>query len=260
LQSKTYTPKNSKILVETSVLIAASIRVSFPEGEIKDEFYYPSIELFALIRKNLSHRLGIITQTVEQEALKTLSSAVIGTLEKNVPDKAKDFEYKSTAWNRCEENMRKLTNILLREPCDEEALMEINDEVYHMYKGLEARAMNEVQLTDQAHRDIIASSAKMRRAIFDAHFLILRRDNAQLLRLKEHHASPSDIKILAEAIHLKRRYEDSGNPQHMLLASTDSNNFVVYHSKYGPSRTVTDEIEHRYGVICDWPAEIKKRF
>ena len=46
----------------------------------------------------------------------------------------------------------------------------------------------------------------------------------------------------------------------MFLASTDSNNFVPAHSEYGLSRTVTDAIGHRYGVECDWPSEIQKKF
>lgn len=261
MQSKICTPKNSKILVETSVVLAASIRVSFPEeGEIRDEFYYPAIELFALIRKNLPYRLGITTQTIELEAYKTLSEAIANRIERDVPDKSKHYEYNSIAWNKCEESMRKLVNTLLREPCDEEALMELNNEVYHMYKGLEARAMTEGQLIDQAHRDIMASSSKMRKTIFDAHCMLLRQENVQLLRLKRHHASPTDIKILAQAIYIKRRYATSGTNEHVLLASTDSNNFVPAHSIYGLSRTVTDEIERRYGIVCDWPFEIQKRF
>jgi hypothetical protein len=264
VQLRTYTPKNSKILVETSVLLAASVRVSFPEeGEVRDEFYYPAIELFAFLRKNLSDRLGITTQTVELEAQRTLSKAIMNTLERNIADKSKHLEYSSIAWNKCEENMRKLTNVLLREPCDEDSLGELGHEVYQMYKGLEARALNtEEEIIDWAHRGIEGmTSAGMRTAMFDIHILLVRQDNAQLVRLKKTHASPSDIKILAEAIQIKRRYDKAlGDNLNMFLASTDSNNFSPAPTEWGPSNTVTETIRQRFGVVCDLPSEIQKKF
>lgn len=262
MPSKTYTPSNSKILIETSVLVAASVRVLLPEGEVTDHFYYPSIELFAYIRKNLPSTLGIITQTIEREAYNALSSAIVSTIERNVPDKSKHYEYKSIALNKCEENMRRLTNMLLREPCDEDGLLKINDEVHSMYKALEARAKTIGQIQGEAHRNLGgAQSGGMVNAIYASRIAVLNQENAQLLRLKKVHASPKDVKLLAEAIHIKRRYDKSSRPKyHFLMASTDSNNFVPAPSEFGPSRAVTDEIFNKYGIDCDRPEEIQKKF
>jgi hypothetical protein len=263
LPSKTYTPKNSKILVETSVLLAASVRVAFPEeGEVTDQFYHPSIQLFSLIKKNMTQRLGIVTQTVEREAFQALSGAVAATVEKKVANKSKHFEYKSIAWNKCEENLRKLANCLLREPCDETMLIEsgLNHEVYEFYKGLERRALSEAMIVDMAYRQRGASSNRMKQLVFEAQIERLKKENAQLVRLKSHHASPTDIKILAEAIHIKRHYNERGQEPIFLLASTDSNNFVPANSEFGISRPITEEIFKRYGIECDWPSEIFKKF
>ncbi len=266
MPSKTFTPKNSKIFVETSVLIAASIRMTFSDlGELRDEFYYPSINLFSLIRKNIGQRLGITTQTVEKEAGRALASAVINTLERNISDKAKVFSYKSAAWDICEANMRRLSNTLLREPIDNDELVKGKyfDDVYKMFKALESRALTEPQIIDQAHRQIGgASSSGMRNVEFSALIEKMKRDNAQLAKLARVHASPTDIRILAEAAYLARFYEKqlSQNPFTMIMASTDSNNFVPCNTSLGPSSAVTDEIRSRYKVVCQWPKEVFEMF
>jgi hypothetical protein len=100
----------------------------------------------------------------------------------------------------------------------------------------------------------------MRKMMHDVQVQNLQQQNQQYLRLKQFSASPSDIKILAEAIQIKRRYEGQGLKHNFLLASTDSNNFCPATSRYGPSRPVTDEIMRRYGIDCDTPSEIFKKF
>lgn len=184
----------------------------------------------------------------------------MNTLTRKVADKSKHYEYKSIAWNACSDNMRKLTNVLLREPCDEKALPDLNDEVYQMFRGLERRCLTERDIIDIAHHRIGGTTATMRRYMFNTQIALLKKDNAQLQRLKSAHASPSDIKILAEATQIKRRYEANGQKLHFLLASTDTNNFSPANSPHGPSRPVTDEILRRFGIECDWPQEILKKY
>lgn len=260
MPSKTFTPKNSKIFIETSVLLAGSIRVSFPDlGELRDEFYHPAIQLFSLLKKNIANGLGITTQTVEAEANRTLGTAVMNTLDRRIRDKKKVFEIKSVAWNICEENMRKLVNNLLREPIDESELPPYSNDVHIMYRELEYRAQTDEEIIDAAHKKAEgASGAAMRTVTFSAEIENGKRENASLARLARTHASPSDIKILAEAIYIARRYERryGVNPFTLLFASTDSNNFVPCRTQFGPSTTLRDDIKSRFKINCDCPQEI----
>lgn len=159
--------------------------------------------------------------------------------------------------------MRKLVNVLLREPCDESEILILEGEVGRMYHDLEARAVEtDGDIRRLAHKRIqgIVTTAKMQKTMFDFHCQVVSRENFQLLRLKKKHASLPDIKILAETIHIYRRYGAHGKKWNFFLASTDSNNFSPATSPWGESRTVTDEIARRYGVICDWPNAILPLF
>jgi len=251
----------AKILVETSVLIAASVRTSFPDlGEVRDDFFYQSCELFAIIRKSVSKRLGITTSTVEREAYRTLSKAIINALEKRVRDRSDIFRRKSIMWNICEDKMRRMSDLLLREPMDEQEVVRLTNEAHSMYNDLSRRVRTDYDIKGEAYRRA-GGSTGMKQMMFQTHYEELCRQNYQLARLVRTPASPTDKRILAEAAHLADYYRrKEGRDFVMFIASCDSNNFSPANSPFGRSTPVTDEIYARFGVKCAWPREIVVAF
>jgi hypothetical protein len=270
MQSGTSTSRNSKILVETSVLVAASIMAEHrdPGVIIQDKFYDASQRLFSLVRKNIVDRLGITTQTVEAEAFQVLQSAVeehVQQRARDFRDKSKLFEFGSMASNICETRIRRLRNYLLREAIIEEEV-EVNIfTVDGMYQALERSVKSDQQIIEEAIRRVPPAttpnereSVKLQREGYE---VFLKRDNIQYQRLKDRHASPNDIRILAEAMHILSQYRrERGEEFRLYMASTDSNNFVPVKDSEGESRPVTNMIETKTHVICAWPDDILKEF
>jgi len=270
MQSGTSTSKNSKILVETSVLVAASIMAEHRDTGvvIQDKFYDASQRLFSLIRKNIVDRLGITTQTIEAEAFQILQRAVeehVQQRARDFRDRSKLFEFGSMASNICETRMRRLRNYLLREAIIEEEVEANIFMVNNMYQALERSVKSDQQIIEEAIRRVPPATApnqrestKLRREGYET---FLKRDNIQYQRLKDRHASPTDIRILAEAMHILSQYRrEHGKEFRLYMASTDSNNFVPVKDSEGESRPVTDMIETKTGVICAWPDDILKEF
>ena len=257
------TSKKTKIFIETSVLLAASIRLSFPDlDEIRDPFYYEASELFGYIRKNLSKRLGIITETVERESNKSLSTVITHALERKISNRKEIFDRKSAQWDRCESKMRQLRNLLLREPIDESEVLRHSLTVQAMYSELALQVRNDKEMKEEAsRRKQGGGSSGMRQVMFQSHYEELRKRNYQLERLVRTPASPTDKKILAEAAHLTEYYtRREGRGFIMYLASCDTNNFSPAQSEFGLSEPVTNEIYSRFGIRCDWPKEICRLF
>jgi len=66
----------NKVLFDSCVIVAASVFVSAKDDigiELKHNFYEQSIALESLARKYLAKRIGIVTRTIETEALGVLS-------------------------------------------------------------------------------------------------------------------------------------------------------------------------------------------
>jgi hypothetical protein len=201
--------------------------------------------------------MGIITSTVEREAYHTLSKAIINALERQVKDKSELFKRKSVAWNICEDKMRRLGDLLLREPLDESEVVRLTDAVYFMYREMTSHVRSDYDMKGEAYRRAGGSQA-MKKTMFQTHYEELRKQNYQLERLVRTPASPTDKRILAECAHLAEYYaHKEGKGSVMYLASCDSNNFSPAHSEFGLSSTLTDEIFARFGVKCNWPKEIK---
>jgi hypothetical protein len=84
------------------------------------------------------------------------------------------------------------------------------------------------------------------------------RESRRQIPLKRPRRKPvgeRDKKILAEAVYILERYRK--REAVMFLASTDCH--------FSPVRgvrtitTVTDEIEKRFGIVCDWPDKVLEK-
>jgi hypothetical protein len=264
------TPKNSKILVESSVLVAASMLAEQSDigVRIKDTFYDASQRLFSAIRRNIMDRLGITTQTVEVEAFRALQKRIeeyVQRRSRDFEDKSKLFEFGSMASNICGTRMKKLRDHLMREAIVEEEVKDNERIIKEMYQGLERSAKTGEQIEEEVFRMYPTTSAadqhertKTQREGYKA---FLERDNIQYWRLRNKHASPTDIRILAEAMHILSQYRrQHGEGFRLYMASTDSNNFVPVKDPEGESKPVTEMIRTKTGVICKWPDDILKEF
>jgi len=268
--SRVPTSKNSKILIETSVLLAGSILAEIPDiGEpIKDEFYEASQRLFSLIRKNIADKLGVTTQTVEEEAFHELQDVVkrlVNKRARDIPDWSKLFPYYSSALNICGERMKKLRNCLLREALMEEEVEANVFTIRALYYALENYVKTDQQIEEEVMMKYpTTTDADMRRAaalLRQELANVRKRDNIQYRKLKDKHVDPNDITILAEAMHILSQYKAERGPEFKLyLASTDTNHFVPVRDPEGESGPVTRTILHKTGVTCAWPDDILREF
>jgi len=113
-QSSTDTLKK-KIFIETSALIAASVRIVFPEGEeYEDEFYKESTQLFDLIKQYFELRIGVTTKTVEDEAKDVLMNVVTSTIEGNAPEQAQSFRLSSRYFTIVARDQTSIRSCLIR--------------------------------------------------------------------------------------------------------------------------------------------------
>lgn len=270
MQSSADTLKK-KIFIETSALIAASVRMTLHEGDvIEDEFYEESTQLFSLLTKYFGSRIGITTKTVETEAKRKLEEIVLETLEENAPEQDQSFAAKSYHWNRCLTRMDKYLAYLSIEPAPKELIAPLEEEITKMYKELavsrkpnwrlEQEAREEVESRAQPPRTLHASIARIQQAKDEeihTLYLLRVRDNLQLYRLHYNPASKTDVQILAEAVLIYRYYAANDPKFQLLLASCDSNNFCPYYSKeYGLSQPVTDGIQRRFRIRCERPVDL----
>ena len=252
----------NKVIFDSCVIVAASVFMSATEDvgiTLKHHFYEDAIRLFSLVKKNLAKRIGVVTATIENEALGVLSEVIRGEIRRKYEELDREtlFRYHSITLNTCDTRMRNLLAFLQREPVDPYIVAVWFTQVTRMYEELEQAAE---KLDKVAYVKTQAVPPRIRRMA--DWFKIYRtsdiRANAQLYNLLLKKVEPEDQKILAEACYLLNLYKDiEGKAVSLYIASTDHH--------FSPARKpgwvvescqVTDEIEKRFGVICDWPKRI----
>lgn len=252
----------NKIIFDSCIIVAASVFVSATEDvgiTLKHHFYEDSIQLFSLVKKNLAKRIGVVTTTIENEALGVLSEVIRGEIRRKYEELDREtlFRYHSIALNTCDTRMRNLLAFLQREPVDPYNVAVWFTQVTRMYEELEEKAK---KLKKVAYLKAKAVPPRIRRMAdwFKIYKTNDIRANAQLYNLLLKKVEPEDQKILAEACYLLNLYKATeGKAVSLFIASTDHHfsparrpGWVV------ESRQVTDEIEKRFGVVCDWPKRI----
>jgi len=252
----------NKVIFDSCVIVAASVFMSATEDvgiDLKHHFYEDAIQLSSLIKKNLSKRIGVVTATIESEALGVLSEVIRGEIRRKYEELDREtlFRYHSIALNACDTRMRNLLAFLQREPVDPYDVAVWFTQVTRMYEELEQAAN---KLENLAYLKTQAVPPKIRKMA--DWFEIYRTDdiriNAQLYNLLFKKVETEDQKILAEACYLLNLYKATeGKDVSLYVASTDHHfsparkpGWVV------ESRQVTDEIKKRFGIVCDWPKQI----
>lgn len=247
----------SKVFLDTCVLVSASVYGSYEDLGIKLEhqFYSITVPLFDIIKKYVTKRIGVITYTIETQAIGVIASAVAGALEEkaesiDTPElRAKIFESHAIFFDQCFGHLQDNLSILQREPVSHDERDQCYQAVSVMYNDLRniAKKLDIDQLIDGN------VTAKYRETIRYEVYKQYQIRYKQLLKLKNEPVEESDKSILCEAITLLRIYQQTNPNIKMYLASTD------YH--FSPSDSggeIAEQIKKQFQITCDWPHKVAK--
>ena len=255
--SRQISSTNSKVFLDTCVLVSASVYGSYKDlgVELEHQFYAKTVPLFEIIRKYVNKRIGIITFTIELQAVGVIAKAIAGELEEkaeaveNTELRAKLFESHTVFFDQCLGHLHENLSILQREPVPEIEKERCYPEVSIMYSQLQDQA-KQLDIDQIINANVAQHYQKtIRYEVYGQY----QKRYKQLLKLKNEPVEESDKRILCEAISLLKLYQQSIPNVRMYLASTD------YH--FSPSDSegeITQQIEKRFQITCDWPDKIAK--
>jgi hypothetical protein len=245
----------SKVFLDTCVLVSASVYGSYKDLgiDIEHEFYTKTVPLFEIIKKHIDKRIGIITFTIEIQAVAVIAKAIADELQEKAeetPDpelKAKLFESHTVFFDQCLAHLQENLSILQREPVLQTEKDRHYPEVSIMYNSLQdsARSLDINQLIDAN------VTPRYRKTVRHEIYGQYKKRYKQLLNLKSEPVEESDKGILCEVICLLKIYQQTNPSIRMYLASTD------YH--FSPSNSegeITKKIKEKFQIICDWPDKV----
>ncbi len=231
-------------------MIAASIREFDENFQIQHPFYDQSKGLVNLVSKG--RIVGITTYTVEEQAGDRIEKAILDELKMEKEDIRKDKEKFRIYSNLLDIIQRKfIENIRLMDRLyvDESKKLEIlQNEVTPMYRGLLQKAIQRPEWT-------WSDSPLFKRLAIGLSKYERKKHDLKLKKLEDKSIIPdlTDQHILSEAIYLKRtRFPD----YKFCIASCD-NHFSGFKEPY---EGIPREIEERFGIICDLPANLIQKF
>jgi len=243
--------------LDTCIVVSASVHGVYKDLdiELEHQFYAKTVPLFEIIKKNVDKRVGIITSTIETQAIAVIANAVASELEEeaeNITDpelRVKLFESHTVFFDQCLAHLQENLSVLQREPVSQTEKDRWYPEVSIMYNNLQ----NVAERFD-VNQLIKANVAwRYRKTIHHEISEQYKKRYKQLLKLKSEPVEESDKIILCEAISLLHIYRKTSSNIRMYLASTD------YH--FSPSNSegeITEQIKRRFQIICDWPDQIAK--
>lgn len=245
----------SKVFLDTCVLVSASVYGSYKDLGVKLEhqFYAKTVPLFEIIKKYVDRRIGIITFTIETQAIGVIAKAVASELEEKAEKatdpklKAKLFESHAVFFDQCLAHLQENLSLLQREPISQTEKDRYYPEVSLMYNNLQSIAKR-LDINQLINANV---ARRYRKTIRHEVFSQYKKRYKQLLKLKNEPVEESDKGILCEAISLLNLYQKTNQNIRMYLASTD------YHfSPNNSEGTITKEIKKKFQIICDWPDEV----
>ena len=243
-----------EVLVETSVVMGASLYSTRQDlATFKDDFFDRSMILFRFLKRHRDKRIGLVTQTIEDQASDQLEKAMIRKLKEDL-----DPTTLSVLLDCCWDRLEEILQILVKENTDQQKVLEKVVAIVSMYKHLKDRASlitpSTVRAAVKNTIDHIASR-KFRGLASEIHQKQWLTDRSQLTRLRQPSKAPDlfDYMILAEAAYLSEKH-NTLEPTTLFLASTDLAFSPILHRDGSIcSDDVTREIQKRHAVLCDWP-------
>jgi hypothetical protein len=223
--------------------------------ELEHQFYAKAIPLFDIIRKYVDKRIGIITFTIETQAIGVIASAVAKELEEKAESiddadlRARLFENHTVFFDQCLGYLQENLSILQREPVSQIERERYYPAVSLMYNNLQKIA-NKLDINKLIDGNVTSKYREIiRREVFKQYQMRYK----QLLKLKSEPVEDSDKRILCEAIALLKIYRQTNPNTKMYLASTD------YH--FSPSDSggeIAEQIRKQFQITCDWPDKVAK--
>jgi len=261
--------KNPKIIVDTNVIVAASILENIKELniQVQHDFYSISRQLFSIFSKRPREQIGISVPTVRREAFLVLSKAVKKSMiSSDMPDKQrKEVFYDNTVAlvNSCEHKMRYLFSLLLtKNPKDEKInrnfkkvrdmsifIREMWNQKYrHNYqKEKETKIRARPITTEPKWQD------EQKKEVVVAHRKMISMEAMQIERFMRSYPNWDDQMILAETITIKEDYQSIDEDYQFFITSFDMGFFSPL-IRYGyKSDLVTKKIKDRFDITCDKP-------
>lgn len=251
----------NRVLVDSCVLISASVLVSLKDLnlELKHQFYDESIELISHLQKNIAKRIGIITSTIETEAIGVLDQVIEGELTAKHIDRERDFELFSRILGICDSRMRNIISYLQREPIDVIDVSQKLPLIQQMYAEFRKKAVELPKVASQ-RKELIPKPFQKAVDWFNLFRKQDEMEHAQTLNLLRKDVEFEDMRILAEAYHLRYLYLGSEGKGGKLYIASKDHHFVPVRRKGWviEGSEITDEIFKRFDVVCEHPRRVKE--
>jgi len=261
--------KNPKIIVDTNVIVAASIleNVKDLNIQVKHEFYDTSIQLFSIFKKRPREQIGIAVPTVRREAFLVLSTAIkktmISGIDTDIQTKEKLFNNAVAIVNSCEHKMRFLFSLMLQKNPQKQKIEKNFNDIKNMamylrdyYKRKYRNVYQKRQESKKRARPIISEprwKPEQKDEVVYTHREQVNIEAIQLARFMKKYPNLNDEKILAETITIKNDYRTIDEDYQFYIVSFDSGFFCPKIVSAIKSDIVTKEIKDRFHIICDVP-------
>lgn len=264
--------KNPKIVIDTNVIVAASILEKIREAdiEVRHHFFDQSRQLFSIFNKRPKEQIGISVPTVRSEAFLVLSKAVRNSFSESY---SMDLQTKEIFYNNivalvnsCEHKMRILFSLLIEKNPSQEKVSKNFKDVKNMseyFRDLwnhKYKFHRQKETQSKIRAKPIQSEPKWQQEqkteVLRAHRQQIVIESKQLERFMYKYPNLNDGRILAETITIQKDYSAIGEDYQFYIASCDSGFFspLIYHG--AKSNLVTTEIKDLFGIICDLPKVI----
>lgn len=253
-----------KIVIETSTLVSISVFWEDPARSIllKHAFFDKCEKLFNFLRNNSKLEMGIITKTVENEAQGVLNKAVDKTIHHSYfPDLKKKIRImilQDVITNDCLDRLEKIVEeCSIRLPINTKERDRINvEEIEPFVKKIVTTTVRYIQ--PRIPRFI--KGVDLRSELTDKMVQSLPDKGI----IYKGMPSPRDLRIMAEATMIYRRYEGK---EKVYLASMDNHfkpnrvqvgSFLSGYKKFlnELDSTVRDKLAEKFGFIGDEPDKI----
>lgn len=247
-----------KTIIETSVLIGASVFWEYNSLSIKDKHFDRCIKLFDFLED--SPELAIITKTVESEAKNVLNKAVIRTIRRfyftDITEKIRIMTFQHIITNHCLDRLEKFV-----EECSTRLPINTRERDKIKTEELEPFLKGIVKTTVRYIQPKIPSFVKGKEFRGELTDIMVKSLPAKGIIYKGMPAD-RDLTIMAEAALICRKYGEK-----VYLASVDNHfkpnpvqvgSYLSGHMKYLDEldSTVRDKLAEKFGFIGDDPLMI----
>ncbi len=257
------TTNEKKVIIDTSVLIAASLNHTSNELGgilIQDHFYKISKPLFSYFQKNLHKEIGVVTLDIENIARAKIINAVIKKISQltrvSHSQLSKNLNNYSDTLMYITNSLLKNMNLVTRIPVNEVEIKKLALRAHHFYEELKTKLRRKnpkKRINKRAREGIQGLKGYFRKFAKEDERGNIRVYKKLLKKLNKNPPDINDCRILAQAISLSKRKKRVA----ILIASTDYHfSKVKLDADDALNTFIPDNIMRNFGIKCDWPDSI----